>query len=101
MTPKLNWEAETIAALKRASVLEALQVMLDRYRTTHWREPELVLLNRSLRAPIIVELVKAGKSAELSDPLEFDNVRCFFSISKDNPVFIKMVDKEHDIEIKL
>lgn len=102
---KTKIERTVIAVLQRASILEVLEEQLSRYRVAHGRNPELALLNRSLRAPLAVEILKNApelpRDTLLADPFSFDGVQFFFNISKNSPTWIKLIDKERDIELSL
>jgi len=99
----INHEIVTIVALRRCSILDVMAAQLVRYRDAHGGDPPLALINRSLQAPLAIECYKRAliRSPEITDPFEFWGVQFFFSISRNSPVWIRLIDKEKDIEMSL
>lgn len=52
----ITWEDRTHALLTDCSILDVLSIQLARYKDQHRQEPQIVIMHRSLKGPLIREV---------------------------------------------
>lgn len=102
---KIDWEAETIKFINKASLLEIIFINLVRYKNAHGREPPLMYLTTSLRGQLVREVATAYP--EMYEELRASRLHTFM-IGPTQVVFrsvmycyIKLVDQDLDIEMTI
>jgi hypothetical protein len=89
-------ELQTLEMLKHPMPLFVmLNNELHKFIATGGSRPELIRMNRSLRAPFIRELVRMGLPAAdaVIEPVLIDGIPLLFNISKEAEVYISLSNR--------
>jgi hypothetical protein len=109
MAAPVNWEAETIAFIRRASLLEIIEINRLRFIKAHKQSPPLVLIASSLRGQIVFELSRIyGEIANEFGTIDLiirhpeGTTQYQFATRKQlGATFLKLLDVDNDLEVKL
>jgi hypothetical protein len=89
-------EADTLDMLKHPfPLLTMLSAQVYKFIDEGGSRPELIRLNRSLRAAFIRELVQTGLPAEIAvvEPIFIEGIPLLFNISKEAEIYMSLSNR--------